>query len=299
MKALFKKMALLAGAHLLRHVSAFPGRYRITSALLPWLRQVGVDMGVRQIRTRHGFKFNADLADWLGQYVYLNGVYEPPTAQLFVELIQPGNTVLDVGANVGFFSLLSAAMVGAEGRVFAFEPVPAVKHSLVSNIAINNYYNITVVPKAASDCAAMLTIYEGPEGHKGVSSLRPIESASQSLTIAAVAIDDMAQEIGTVDFIKIDVEGAELLALKGMQGIVNRDRPLLIIEFTDAYLKSFGHTAKQMAEWLQIYGYQLYRIEERGLIPLDYSSADVLPEQFNVLACQKLPSVLVGKLWLN
>lgn len=295
---LHKKMALTLGAFLLRNTHSFPGRYRITSILLPWLRQIGVEMGWRQIRTRYGFKFHADLADWLGQYVYLNGVYEPPTASLFVELIKPGTTVLDVGANAGFFTLLSSAITGKEGKVYAFEPVPTVKQRLMSNIALNDFDNIKVVPKAASERAAMVTIYEGPEGHKGISSLRPLESASQSLTVEAIAIDDLAHEIGTVDFIKIDVEGAELLALRGMQKVVDRDRPFMIIEFTDSYLRSFGHTAKQMAEWLQEYGYHLYRVEDYGLIPLSFSD-DSMPAQFNVLACQNLPSNLIWKLSSN
>lgn len=80
-------------------------------------------------------------------------------------------------------------------------------------------------------------------------------------------------------------------ALIGMKKLVERDHPYLIIEFTDAYLKSFGDSVSQMTEWLLAHGYKLYRIEDKGLIPLDLSRCQ-LPDQYNVLACQTLPAGL-------
>lgn len=251
-------------------------------------------MGKRTVRTRYRFRFHADLADWLGQYVYLTGTYEAPTAALFVHLVKPGNTVLDVGANAGFFSLLCASLVGPPGRVIAFEPIPSVQANLMANIAQNDFRQIEVIPKVVSDMAGTLTIYEGPEGHKGISSLRSLNSTSDTLTIEAIALDDITPEIGKVNCIKIDVEGAEMRVLFGMEKLVERDRPTLIIEFTDAYLQSFGHSVSQMMEWLLVRRYELYRIEEEGLIPLDLSIPG-LPNQYNVLACQTLPTGLAKR----
>lgn len=290
-----KRRAIGIGAMYLRHSPWLRGRYRIGSILLPWLRRLGPSMGKRIVQTRYRFRFHADLADWLGQYVYLNGVYEPPTAAVFAELIKPGDSVLDVGANAGFFSLLCARLAGAGGRVIAFEPIPSVRANLMANIEINDFRHVQVIPKAVSDAAATLTIYEGPDGHKGISSLRPLESASNKLTIEAIALDDIAAALGKVDCIKIDVEGAEMLALLGMEKLVARDRPHFIIEFTDAYLKSFGHTVSQMAEWLLARGYRLYRIEDEGLLPLNLTVPG-LPDQYNVLACQSLPAGLAARI---
>jgi len=213
-------------------------------------------------------------------------VYEPPTTKLFVDIIKRGDIVLDVGANVGFFSLLSSSLVGEHGKVYAFEPIPSVRDKLIANIKINKFNNIEVIPKAASDQAGATKIYEGPEGHKGISSLRPLDSASQCITIETVPLDNMADVFGRVGLIKIDVEGAELLALKGMSKIISRDHPNLIIEFTDSYLKSFGHSTRQMADWLTQKGYQLYRIDDAGVTPLALSS-DSIPDQYNVLATPK------------
>lgn len=270
------------------------GRYRMISLLLPWLRLLGPEWGKRIIKTQYGFRFTADLADWLGQYVYLTGAYEPPTSDIFFKIIKPGDTVIDIGANVGYFSLLSAKLTGEKGKVYALEPILSVRENLISNILLNDYNNIRVIPKAASATAARLTIYEGPEGHKGVSSLRPLSTASRELTIEAIALDDLIEEMGTVNFIKIDVEGAEMRALLGMKKIINKDHPSFIIEFTDSYLKSFGDSASQMAEWLNTHGYQLYRIEEEGLLQLDFSDP-TLPGQYNVLATQVSPFALFNR----
>lgn len=92
-----KRRAIGVGAMYLRHSPWLRGRYRISSILLPWLRRLGPSMGKRIVQTRYRFRFHADLADWLGQYVYLNGVYEPPTAAVFAELIKPGDSVLMSG----------------------------------------------------------------------------------------------------------------------------------------------------------------------------------------------------------
>ena len=99
-------------------------------------------MGKRVVHTRYHFRFHADLTDWLGQYVYLTGICEPPTAALFAHLVKPGNTMLDVGANVGFFSLLCAGLTGSSGRVIPFEPIPSVRESLRANIALNDLHQV-------------------------------------------------------------------------------------------------------------------------------------------------------------
>lgn len=288
-----KRGLITAGTPLLRRHPSFPGRYRFSSLLLSWLRDIGSTMGSSIVQTRFDFKFKCDLADWLGQYVYLNGVYEPPTAAAIAMLIKPGDTMIDVGANAGFFSLMGASLVGEGGRVLSFEPIPSVREILATNIKLNGYDNIDVFPVALSNQTAVVKIYEGPIGHKGISSLRPIPSHSGQIEINAIALDDMTDRINTVSLIKIDVEGAELLALTGMEKLVRRDHPSFIIEFTDKYLQSFGHSAKQLAGWLESHGYKLYRINDDGLFPLDIDAPD-LPGQYNVLACQSLPTPLAA-----
>lgn len=288
----WKKLWIMLGALYLRHSPIEVGRYRIITTLLPWLRALGSDMGKRTVHCRYGFRLNVDLGDWLGQYVYLTGAYERATSEVFLDLIKPGDTVLDLGANVGYFSLLCATLTGPTGRVLAFEPIPSVRANLMKNIALNQLQNIEVVPKAVLEAASNVTIFEGPDGHKGTSSLRPLSGSAKQLTIQSVALDSFAKELGRVKCIKIDVEGAEMRALMGMEVLVQRDHPAFVIEFTDAYLKSFGHSTQLMSDWLVTRGYRLYRITEDGLDGLDLSTQQALPQQYNVLAVSHLSSDL-------
>lgn len=276
------RSAIRLVAFYLRWTPLMRGRWRLISFALPGLRREGRAMGRRIVRCRHGFRFNADLGDWLGQYVYLMGVYEPPTAEVISALIEPGDTVLDVGANAGFFTLLASRRAGSQGKVLAFEPIPGVRAALQANLDLNRVRNVTVFDRAASDRSGVITIYEGPEGHKGLSSLRPLERASRKLEIQALAIDDLLAELPPVRFVKIDVEGAELSALIGMQALIRRDRPYLVIEFTDQYLRGFGHSGEMLGQWLSDQGYTLFEISDTGLSALT-GPVEGLPKQFNAL----------------
>jgi len=285
-----------AAALYLRHSPLTWGRWRLIRAVLPMLRSAGNAMGQRLVRCRHGFTMLVDLEDWLGQYVYLTGAYEPPTADAIAMLIGPRDTVLDIGANAGFFTLLAAARVGPAGRVVAFEPIPAVRRELAANVARNGFANVAVREEAVSDRRARLRIFEGPREHRGISSLRQLEEAAASLEVPAIALDDLQHELGPVRLAKIDVEGAELLVLQGAAAVVARDHPHLVIEFTDEYLRAFGHSAEALGSWLLERGYALYRIEPTGLIRFGQGNVPA-NVQFSALCVHgnRLPAALAGK----
>ena len=276
------KLMLSISSSYLRHCPIELGRWRLHNLTLDKLRIHGKYLAKKVVRTKYGFLFCADLNDWLGQYVYVEGTYEPATADLIAKTLNPGDAVLDVGANVGFFTLLAASKVGPTGHVYAFEPVPSVRTALEYNLALNQFNNVTVYAKAVSDHSGTVVINEGPEDHKGLSSMRPLESASHQHSIAAVAINEIIDTFSKIHLIKIDVEGAELLALHGMVELLKRDRPYLVIEFTDSFLRSFGHTDTMLRDYLLTLGYTLWLITGKSLDVLDTDFAK-LPPQFNVL----------------
>ena len=277
-----QKLGIRAASLLLRNSPFETGRYRLIHTFLPQLRSRGAEMGAVTVGTRHGFRFEAYLNDWLGQYVYLTGTYEPATAALFERLVAPGSTVLDLGANAGFFSLLSARLAGPGGRVIAFEPAPRVRQRLSRNIELNDFGNIRIMACCVSDGPGEVTLHEGPENHTGISSMRPIEAESGSILVPAVAVDSLLDEISTVSLVKIDVEGAELMALKGLKGLLARDKPSLIVEITDTYLRAFGDNAPALAEWMSEQGFSGFRIDEGALTPLSLAELD-RKSQFNAL----------------
>lgn len=293
----FVRMGIVLAAFYLRHTPIETGRWRLNSIFLPLLRRNGPSMGRSVVRCRHGFRFVADLGDWLGQQIYLKGVYEPPTADVFAELIRPGDTVVDIGANAGYFTALAAHLSGPDGRVLAFEPIPGVRAQLQANVALNQMDNVTVHDTVVSNQDGVVTIYEGPQGHKGLSSMRPLDDAAQALTVPAVRLDDVVALDRPINFVKIDVEGAELMVLEGMSGIIERDHPYLVIEFTDSYLQSFGASTKMLAQRLWDAGYGLFCISEEGLTPIRMVDGD-LPFQFNAFCAPsgELPPALKEKL---
>lgn len=266
----------------LRHTPLEYGRWRITNMMLPRLRELGAGMGEVDVGTRWGFRFHCRMDDWLSQYVYLTGTYERPTSDVMGRLMRPGDIALDVGANVGYFSLLLATLAGPEGHVHAFEPIPGVAEDLRRNIALNNLGNITVTHAAVCNENAEQTIYEGPSDHRGISSMRSIHNASQVLKVQGIRLDDHPLDLPRLRLIKVDVEGAEQVALEGMSGLVEKHRPFVVIEFTDAFLRNFGHSAESLAGWFLERNYHLHRITNDGLLPLDVSR-ESLPFQYNVL----------------
>jgi len=277
---LFKRTGLSLASLYLRNLSNPFGRWRIINYFLPLLRSSGRELGERVVRTRYDFYFKADLGDWLGQYVYLTGNYEPPTAKVIADTLSPGDTFIDIGANAGFFTLLASSCVGESGKVFAFEPVPSMNKRITDNISLNSMKNITVHSSAVSNKKDVLSLFEGPDGHKGISSLRPIDNSAATLKVNTAPLDSYIDSFKSIKLIKIDVEGAEQLALEGMQQVIQKFRPFLVIEITDEYLRSFGHDAISLASKLTGTGYYMYAIRPEGLEKISPAQA-ADEDQFN------------------
>jgi FkbM family methyltransferase len=222
-----------------------------------------------------------DLNDWLGQYVYLSGEYEPATSVLFRRLLRPGDTVLDIGANAGYYSLLAARLVGAAGHVFAFEPLPRTRQLLQSNTRLNHFRNVTIREEALSDENGFATFFQAPDDHTGKSSLLPVTSYATTRRVATARLDDLLPA-QSVTLVKIDVEGVECRVLDGMTKCLSRCRPDLIVEVVEEYLRFSGESRLSLYSRLSQYGYRMYMIGDSCLVPLDEEPVE-LPETFNAL----------------
>lgn len=198
--------------------------------------------------------------DVLGSQMYLHpgsanlrevafGLYEPDTVELFQRLVKPGMTVVDVGAHIGFYSLLAARHVGPNGRVYAFEPNPEVYEIFIRNIEANEYQSIvSAIPKAVSNREGKVRLYI-PAEESAQSSLYAHETGVQSsIEVETLTLDKFFAGEGwpKVDLVKIDVEGAEVEVLEGMKEVVSRNAELkLIVEFNPGcQLKSVGNVEK-------------------------------------------------------
>ena len=172
--------------------------------------------------------------NWALHKTYVFGTYEPGVVQGLEELIQPGWTAVDVGANIGYFTLLMANRVGPQGKVIAFEPLAENFRILQENIQLNGHTNVVAENLALMSRTERIELRSATPGAiTWVASVRIDQnSAVESQSVEAVTLDEYVQKkgIAKVDFLKIDVEGAEASVLEGATNVLNRDKPILLIE---------------------------------------------------------------------
>ncbi|MFN7914586.1 MAG: FkbM family methyltransferase [Vicinamibacterales bacterium] len=266
----------------LRHSPLQFGRPALITFALGTLRREGRRIGKTAVRTIFGYRMALDLGDWVDQYIYLTGQYEEPTTEVVKALVRPGDAAVDVGANIGYFSLLLANITGTSGAVWAFEPVPGTNQRLRQNVALNNASTITVRNEAVADNDTEQDIFAGPEDHSGIASLRPVDGSTHSVTVPVRRLTSCLPANTVPRLIKIDVEGAEYLALQGMKDILSAHHPDIVLEVSTEYLAEMGHSPVQIHQELAALGYRMYMIAWEGLVALPAWHSG-LPVQFNAL----------------
>jgi len=160
------------------------------------------------------------------------GTTEPDLQRRFTEVLKPGDVLFDVGANIGFFSILGANLVGASGSVYAFDPVPHHVDAIHHNLALNDIHNVTLIEKAVADQAGSARLLVPPESTGARLDSGAPAPGELLLDVEIVALDDLV-ESGAVrppDVVKIDVEGAEIEVLQGMARTLARYRPIVLCE---------------------------------------------------------------------
>jgi FkbM family methyltransferase len=196
------------------------------------------------------------------------GVFERETVDLFSALLGPGMTVLDVGANIGQYTLIGAHRVGREGHVHAFEPTPRIAADLRANVALNLLENVTVNEVAIADAQGETLLFCTDPGSPGTNTImNPVEHACGSVKVPTVTLDQYLVErgISSVDVMKLDIEGAELLALRGARDLLCADRaPVIVLEVNPRTLSLSGGGADQLLGLLDEYGYSYYSIATYG-----------------------------------
>lgn len=180
--------------------------------------------------------------------------YEPMTDALLADVLRPGMVVLDVGAHVGYYTLVAARAVGPSGKVHAFEPCAETLSLLRANVRANGFENVEIHPYAAgsSDSRRPLHVTGSSDSH----GLFP-HPLTETLRTTEVRTVPVAQIVpGPVDLVKIDVEGAEFEALDGMRDLVSGDGPsVLIVEWNPACLRNAGRDPLELPRYLETLGF--------------------------------------------
>ena len=216
------------------------------------------------LREIHGSSMYLDADDRGLGLAMLSGVFEPYETDLFARCIRDSMTVVDVGANIGYYSLLAARRVGNRGRVFAVEPNPVTRQILLQNVALNRYDNIIPINRCVSNRAGQARFHINRKSKGESSMLPPCETdPADVVPVETVTLDDLLPD-GTADILKIDIEGAEGLALMGASGILRNGQPLIFMEFVPSLLSKMGTPPGDIIRMVRRHGYCVYLINEKG-----------------------------------
>jgi FkbM family methyltransferase len=202
------------------------------------------------------------LLDLHAEKDYWLGTYEPELQKAVTDLVRPGCVAYDVGANIGYISLLLAQAAGERGSVYAFEALPANLERLSQNLALNGMKNrVKVIPGAVSNTSAQVRFLVGPSGGMGKadgSAGRQGLVYLQAIQVPGIILDEFVYQAGNPapEVVKMDIEGGEVLALPGMRRALSEARPTILMEL-------HGPEAAQAA-WseLQLAGYRICRMEK-------------------------------------
>ncbi len=205
---------------------------------------------------------------WVSRPLLEGEPYEHLALSALRRLVRPGDTVIDVGANVGVYTLRLAHLVGPSGRVFAVEPEPGNLALLRENVERNGHANVTVLPVAASDHDGEAELSLSPD-NQGDHRVIPGAGGRASVPVRAARLDGLLADAGPVSLIKLDVQGAEGLALAGLERTLARSPDAaLLFELWPWGLEAAGTPAPRLLSWLSARGYTFEALDERNGHPV-------------------------------
>ena len=240
-----------------------------------------------------GSKMYLDPGDSLD--LSINGVYGELDTKIIRDNIKEGDIVIDVGANIGYYTLIFAQLVGASGKVFAFEPEPKNFEILKKNIEVNNYQNIIAEQKIVSDESGMVKLFiaeKGIVGHR----LQQKTDSQKFIEVESIILDNYLKNLNLsekINFIKIDVEGAEVKVLEGSKIMIEKSDQLKIFtEFNREDIKKYDYNPEYLLSFLikNKFNFFLPNYKTNTIIKTDkntlLSSEELLKENLNIL-CTK------------
>lgn len=220
--------------------------------------------------------------------------YERVTSKAFASQLKPGAVVVDVGANIGHYTLLGSAAVGPQGRVHAIECSPQTLALLEDNVKKNNLQNVEIHSFAASDTRGSLTLNVTAIG---LSWFNPhgqwpsVNGSGTTVTVPTMPLDEVISS--PVDLVKIDAEGADLEVLKGMKRILAESPEIaVIVEWAPLMLAEAGKDPLELPKWLQEMGFA-----DISVLDEFYHKERPLEETLALLDAKKLPPGWVGDLF--
>jgi len=229
-----------------------------------------------------------DLWDEVSFGIWWGGeTYEINETPYFKSLLKPSSVVSDIGANVGYYSLVAAPLVGSTGRVYAFEPASRQFASLKKNALRNGFTQILPNKLALADKPGEAVLYQEDEFNTGSASLHhtgPNNTKGEMVTLTT--LDDFVEplKLDRLDVIKVDVEGYELAVLNGGRKTLEEFHPTLLVEVKELHQRQAGFSRKELFDWFTARNYMPFRIKPGALLtPINE------PEDGNLIVFRHVP----------
>jgi FkbM family methyltransferase len=198
------------------------------------------------------------------------GIWEGAETAWFLRTVKPGDSIVDAGANVGYYTIIGSRLVGAKGKVYAFEPDPANFALLEKNVRLNALTNVVLERKALSNQKGTVKLFIAEENKGDHRIYQPEGEPRPSVEVESIRLDEyFKDQKRRIDFIKIDTQGADGLILEGMTGLLEgrTDGPTIFTEFWPYGLKGMGTDARALLRMLQSYDYKFYDMRTPGWKP--------------------------------
>jgi FkbM family methyltransferase len=236
--------------------------------------------------TRRGIHWQLDLREGIDLAIYLFGYFEYETVRAYRRLLKPGGTVLDIGANIGAHTLPLARCVSPTGKVIAFEPTAYAHNKLRQNISLNPLLagmirDEQIMLVDSDDTQVEPRLYSSWQIHDASADTHPKHGGRLMDTTGArnMTLDRYFTEHkpGAVSLIKMDVDGHECQVLRGARELLERDKPLLLMEIMPYGLDEAGASLDELLAILSTHGYKLYELDGRTALPADGNIREKIP----------------------
>ncbi len=281
---------------LLRTWSRFP---KAPGYLYQIVERWGARLGVEPLECRlfNGVKIRCDLGDQIQRQIYFFGAYEPIEAYLLTHLLRPGMVVIDAGANVGQHTLIAAVEVGRHGEVHAFEPVPKTFRRLVAHVSDNGLADTVRTNRMALwHEAKTVRLHLGfDKASDGGYTIGVPSEAVDTVVCSGVRLDDYVAErkLNRVDFVKMDIEGAEWFALQGATSVLARWRPTMLVEINRSACRGLRYEPERIWEFLKPYGYLMWAVGQSPETCQSLSSLDGVEGANVIFHTDQLPANVI------
>lgn len=213
-------------------------------------------------RTVFGMRMRGSTTDLIQRFIHYFGVWEPDITHWMLSRLHPGDAMVDVGANVGYYSLLAASRIGPHGRVVSIEASPGIHAMLDANVRLNGLDNVRTVNAAASGERGMLLVHSGAADNLGQTHTRELAGDEHGVPVNALPLHEIltADETSHARVIKIDVEGSERSVVRGLAPLLSklREDAEILVEISPELMDDPLPSMKEIFETLRGAGYTAY-----------------------------------------